>query len=128
MTRKNATSGFVAIITVLIIGAVCLAIVSSVALLSIGEGQSALAQTSGEDTLNFVEGCVEDGLLKSRASASYTGGTIARPEGTCSISISKAGSTWTMTTTTTATKYVRTIVTVFTRASSGVTLTSWREQ
>jgi hypothetical protein len=126
-SQNTGKNGFVAIVTTLIIGAVCLAIISSVALLSIGEAQAALSQTSGEETLAFVEGCVEDGLLKSRASSSYTGGTITRPEGTCSISISKVGNTWTMTTTTTATKYVRTIVTVFTRANSGITLTSWKE-
>lgn len=122
---KN-NKGFIAMTTILIVSAVVLGIATTVALVSIGEGQASLSLTKGEDALQFVEGCAEDALLKIRASASYTGGTITRPEGTCSVTI-VAGSPNTATVTTQDTKYKRTVVINYTRSSSGVTITSWKE-
>ena len=119
--------GFVAITTVLILSVVVVAIAATVTLLSIGEAQSSLSLYKGEDTLDFVEGCAEDGLLKSRADSNYNGGSITRPEGTCSISISKAETPWTMTVSTSDTKYQRTIEVKYTRNPTGVTLSSWKE-
>lgn len=118
--------GFIALSSILIISAVVLIISVSVSMLSIGEGQSGLALYKGEDNLNFVEGCMEDALLKARANVNYSGGNITRPEGACVVVVSKVGSTWTMTTTSSTTFYKRTIQTVFTRANS-ITITSWKE-
>jgi len=125
--------GYIALITVLIVMSVVLTTVSTVALFAIGEAQSGLALSKGEDALSFVEGCVEDAMLKARADANYSGGYIARPEGTCIITvISKVGSptvTWTMKaqTDTTVTKYNRIIEVVFNRSGTGIALTSWKE-
>lgn len=107
--------------------AVVLATASTVALLAIGQGQSGLALSKGEDTLNFVEGCSEDALLKSRGDFAYNGGAITRPKGTCSVSISKTATPWTMTVTTTNTQYKRTIEIKYTISQTGITLVSWKE-
>jgi len=119
--------GYIALSMILILSVVIVAVAATVTLLSIGEAESGLTLTKGEDALSFVDGCTEDALLKARARASYTGGTITRPEGTCTVTISKAGSTWTITVSTTATTYVRTIQTVITQDGYGDTLTSWKE-
>lgn len=119
--------GYIATLTVLIIMAVVISTASTVAFLSIGEAQSGFALFKGEDTLSFVEGCTEDGLLKSRADSNYSGGNITRPEGTCSVSISKVVTPWTMTVTTLDTKYKRTIEVKYTRNPTGIILTSWKE-
>jgi uncharacterized protein (UPF0333 family) len=119
--------GYIAISMVLIILSVVIAVATTVTLLAIGEAQSSLILTKGEDTLSFVEGCAEDALLKARASSSYTGGNITRPEGTCTVSVSKASTTWTLTISTTATAYVRTVEVVITRDGYGDTITTWKE-
>jgi hypothetical protein len=120
--------GFIAISTVLIISVVVLAISVTVSLLSIGQAQSSLALMKGEDNLQFVEGCVEDALLKSRADANYNGGTITRPEGSCLItSVSKVGNTWTTDISPSGTNFFRKIRIVFNRVSPSMTLTSWKE-
>lgn len=121
--------GVVALSIVLVLAAVLAAVSITVALLSVGEGQSGLALTNGESTLAFVEGCTEDALLKARASASYTGGNITRPEGTCSVSVSKVGSVWTLTVGTTATSYIRTVVAKVTQSGYGVVINAdgWKE-
>lgn len=131
MTNKikisNSETGFIAFVSVLVVSAVVLAIGISVTLLSIGEGQTGLAQFKGEDTLSFVESCMEDALLNSRSSNTYAGGNITRPEGTCTVVVSKTSNVWTITTSTSATVYKRSIQTVVTRNGYGITLTSWKE-
>ena len=120
-------SGYVAISIVLILSVISIAVAVTVAQLGIGEGQTSLSHSKGEETLHFVEGCLEDALLKLRASASYAGGTISRPEGSCTITVSSVATTYTVTATTTATTYRRSVQAVVVRGSSAVTLSSWKE-
>lgn len=130
--------GYIATLTVLIVMAVVVVSATTVTYLSIGEAQSGFALFKGEDTLTFVEGCAEDALLKARANPSFgdpvgTPVAITRPEGSCAIKvISKVGNptvTWTMRaqTDTSTTKYNRIIEVVFNRASTGISLISWKE-
>ncbi len=122
--------GFVAITTVLILSIVVLAISTTVTLLSIGEAQSSLSLFKGEDNLNFIEGCVEDVMMKIRANSLYSGTAISRPEGTCSITYNPGGNgpiNWDLTVTSQSTSYQRQVKVVFVRNSTGITLTSWKE-
>ena len=122
-------SGFIATYTVLIVLTVVAAATVAVTLLSIGSAQGSLALGQGRTTLALVEGCTEDAVLKSWANVGFTSTTITRPEGSCQVTVSKVGQVWTETiTNTTSTTYVRTIQVVFTRASTGLSLTSWLEQ
>ena len=125
---KNKKQGFIAITSVLIISAVVLAITISVSLLSIGQGQAGLALTKGEDALSFVDGCADDALLKLRASATYAGGNITRPEGTCVVSNPQppSGNTYSFTVSTTNTFYKRT-VSIAANRGSAITITTWKE-
>lgn len=125
---KYMQNGYMTLITVLIISAVALMIGTTVSLLAIGQAQAGLSVTRGEDTLAFVEGCMEDALLKTKNSPTYAGGLITRPEGTCSITVSKAGNTWTITATTTATAYKRVVRVVVARSTNTLVLSSWEEQ
>lgn len=120
--------GFVAITTVLILSVVVTAIAATITILSIGEAQSGLSLFRGEDNLSFVEGCVEDALMKVRANGSYNGTSITRPEGTCSISYNSGGPTnWDIIVTSQSVTYQRKINVIFVRGGSGITLTSWKE-
>ena len=130
--HSNSEGGYIAISIMLILTAVVLGVIVTVAQLGIGEGQVSLALSKGEDTLSFVEGCAEDALLKIRADPSLSGTfTIGRPpgEGTCSITIvSKLVNTWTVDVTTQATAYKRTVRVILDRLPTGITLTSWKEE
>lgn len=128
--------GFMAVATVILISIVVLTIASTVALGGIGESQSSFAIHTGETNLALVEGCAEDAMLKARLNSTFgnpvgTPVNITRPEGTCVITVlSKVGSnpiTWTMNITTTDTSNQRKIQVIFTRSSSGIELTSWKE-
>lgn len=120
-------NGYMTLITVLIISAAALIVGTTVSLLAIGEAQSGRAVVRGEDGLAFVDGCMEDALLKTKQSPTYAGGTITRPEGTCSITVTKAGNTWTLLATSTATTYKRTIRVVVTRSTGTLVVSVWEE-
>ncbi len=124
---KDSEGGYIALAVVLILTAVILSIMITVAQLGVGEGQASLALSKGEEALQFTEGCMEDALLKIYLNASYSGGIITHPEGTCSITVSQVGSTYTVTATSTATFYNRTVQAVVTRSNS-LNITSWKEQ
>ncbi len=119
--------GFVAVTTVLVIVSVILAVSTSIALLSVGEAQSSLVLFKGEDNLTLIEGCVEDMMLKVRSNSSFASGTISRPEGTCTITVNAGNPNWDVTVTSQTTTYQRKIQVKFTKGSSGLTLTSWKE-
>lgn len=121
--------GFVAITTVLILSVVVVAISTTVTLLSIGEAQSSLSLFKGEDNLSFTEGCVEDYLLKIRANPTLPG-NITRPEGTCQVSVNNGKSgpvDWDLIISSQTTSYQRKIEVIFTRNTTGISLTSWKE-
>lgn len=124
--QNKQPQGYIALVTVLILSAVILGITSSVSLLGIGEAQSSLANFKGENALQLVEGCAEDALLKAQQSSTYNGGNIMRPEGTCVVSVTKSGNSWTILVTSTQQDYNRTIVIKFTRGSTLAT-SSWTE-
>lgn len=127
MKKLKFRKGFIATGTVLVLMIVAISIVTTVSLLGIGEIQESLGLTNGEKTLAFVEGCAESALLNARKDISYNGGTIILPEGNCTVTInSQVGNLWTMTVTTTATDYQRTIQVIFNRGSS-LHLTRWKE-
>ncbi|OGM31175.1 hypothetical protein A2803_01725 [Candidatus Woesebacteria bacterium RIFCSPHIGHO2_01_FULL_44_21] len=120
--------GVVAISTVLVLGVVLSFVTLTLTSLSIGEAQSAFGLFRGEDTLQFVEGCAEDYMLKIRTQGSgFTAGNITRPEGTCSIVVNAGDPNWDITVSTTGSAYRRTVNVIFTRTSSGISLTSWKE-
>lgn len=124
-TKKE--QGILAVSAVLIISAIVVAVAITVALLSIGEAQSALVLSKGEENLNLVEGCVDDVLLKVRSNSSYSGGTLTHPEGTCTVTVNSGNPSWDITVTSQTMTYQRKIQVIFTRSSGGITLTSWQE-
>lgn len=118
--------GFIAISMVILLVALVIAIATSVALLSIGEAESALTLTNGESTWDFVDGCAEDALQKIHDNPAYAGGTITRPEGTCNITINTGNPNWDITVTTADASYKRTVEIKATRGTT-ITITSWQE-
>ncbi len=114
--------------TVLIVMAVVLTTSTTAVLLAIGEAQSGLSLFKGEDTITFVQGCVEDVMLKIRSNSTYSGTSITRPEGTCTITYTATNPNWNILVSTNSTTYKRQIRVLFTQGASGLTLTSWKEE
>ena len=93
----NFQSGYIALSSILVIGAAVTAIILSTALVSISEGQSALSAAKKEAALNLTEGCVEEALLKINQTNSLPDPVIL-PDGNCDTEIiSQVGESWNFT-------------------------------
>lgn len=127
MKKLPTQQGFIAISTVILVSVVTLAVAIMVTYISLNDAQSSLASFKGEQSLNFTEGCMNDAILKVRASATYSGGTIAYPEGSCTVTVSKSGSTYTLAAVPVSTAFVKKIQAIVTRGATTVTISSWQE-
>lgn len=123
----NKNQGYVALTTVLVISVVILVIGISVSLLAISEGQMSLAEVKGTQSLNFVDSCVEDVLLRANEDENYSGGTLTLPEGNCTVVVNKVGTDWTVTVEGTLDGYRKKIQVEFSRVPPDLTLNSWQE-
>lgn len=117
--------GSVILALVLVLSVVALSVTTSIALLSINTAATSFAESRGYESLGLAEGCTEDTLLFARSNAAYSGGTLSRPEGTCSVSIAKSGNRWTATIQSNG-EYIKKIQIVFDRLGSSISLVSWQ--
>lgn len=92
--KSRAKRGYIALASVLVISAVVLVAAVSTGLLSLSESQMGYAVRKGDETLFFVEGCLEEALLRVRRSSDYAGGPLNLPEGQCTIDVTKVDSDW----------------------------------
>ncbi len=94
VTCQKSPKGYIALTSILVISAVILTIGISVSLLSISEGQMSLAEKKKEETLDFVEGCLAEILLKLNEDNTVAT-EVTLPEGSCSVTInSHSGNDW----------------------------------
>lgn len=78
---------------------------------------------------SLVNGCTTTAENSSQADKNYTGGTISGGGGTCSVSVSKNGTVWTLVIVGTATdsSYAGTRQVILDREPPRITLTTWKE-
>jgi hypothetical protein len=119
--------GFVAISSVLVLSVVIITLVIGITVLSIGHGQASLAVTRGEEKIALLDGCAEEAIIRAQQDASYSGGSLVRSEGTCTVAVTKVANDWTVTITSADTQYNRTIQLVFNRQGRKITIASWQE-
>ena len=122
------TKGFVTLISVLILGAVGVAVVVSLIQLGLGSSRTSFATEQSVQARGLADACGEQALDTLRTSPSYTGTTnVTLGQGTCSFTVTNTGGT---TRSLTAVGTVGTIVrhlTITVATVSPVTLTSWQE-
>lgn len=123
---NNHKTGYIALSSVLVISAVVLIVGVSVTLLSISEAQISLGGRKSEASVDFVEGCVEEALLRLNEDNSVPT-TIGLPQGQCSVTIDgHVGDDWILTVSGSLDGYYHSIQVVANRSST-VTITSWGE-
>jgi hypothetical protein len=124
--QNNYSNGYIALASILVIAAVVLVIGISTSLLSVNEAQSSLAGLKNEATVDFVEGCIEDALIRLNEDETIPS-QISLPEGTCEITNqSTIGNTWTFTASGSVDTHTKTITVEAIRDSS-VSIASWKE-
>ena len=119
--------GYIAFSSLLVICTVVLAVSISVGLLSISESQMGYSMRKGTETLFFVEGCLEEALLRAKRSSDYNGGFLNFPEGQCTINIDKNDENWTVTALGSKGGYTRKMEAKVRRVCNQIELNSWLE-
>ena len=126
MRNTKSNSGYIALSSILVISAVVLVIGISTSLLSVNDLLSSASGKKGDETVDFVEACIEDALLRLNEDNSIPG-NITLPQGTCSVTInSQVGNNWDFTVAATLNDYTRSVRLQVTRDTT-VVVTSWQE-
>lgn len=129
-TKDNHNNGFVALVAVLIIGAVGLAIAISLTLLSAGFAKTSLVIQQSQQAKSLANACAEYGLEKLRESTGYAGNeTLTIGSSTCSVLavLGSGNSNRTVQTTSTVGTITRKIKVLVSQVTPQIQLTSWQE-
>jgi len=88
--------GFASFISILTISAVAIAIAVSITSISINGLYTSFAYSNGTSTDILATSCIEEGLIRLRDDASYTGSSLIDGVGTCTIAVSVNGNNHTI--------------------------------
>lgn len=131
MLEKNKKSkGFIALISILIIGAVVLVISIGLSLRSISETDMSLSQQQANTALSLANLCAEQALFKLESVLNYSGSETLNIDGnSCSIlAITGSGNiNRTVTTQSTVAGYTRKVKAIVSQISPVMQISSWNE-
>jgi hypothetical protein len=126
---RTYSGGYIALISVLIVGAAATAIALTLLTTGSDASRSALVIQQSVQARQLADGCAEEALQKIHDSTSYTGtSSLTLGAGTCTYTIASTGtSTRTIATTGTISSVVRKSMVYVTINSSSLSITSWQE-
>ncbi|MBI5356237.1 hypothetical protein HZB78_01330 [Candidatus Collierbacteria bacterium] len=126
---KTHQKGYIALITVLVTGAVGAAIAVSLLLLGLGFGRTSFSLEQSNQAKALANACGEEALRQIRDSTPFTGtGNLTIGQGTCSYTVtSGGGQNRTITSTGTIGTIVRKIKITIDKISPSINITSWQE-
>lgn len=133
ITAKGHTQrtfgGYATMVSVLIIGAITVAITTSLLLLGVGSLKSTLTLEQGVTARVLARSCGEEALQKIHDDTTYTGtGTLTVNDHTCSYNIENSGGSGkTITANATVSRAVARIAIEVSATSPKVVTSSWRE-
>lgn len=127
--EKNS-GGFIALISILIIGSIVLVISIGLSLRSVSETNMSLSQQQSNIALSLANLCAEQALMKLESVLNYSGSETLNIDGnSCSIlAITGSGNTnRTVTTQSAVAGYTRKVKAVVSQISPIMQITSWEE-
>lgn len=87
--KLKANKGYVTLVSMLVIGAVGLAVVTSLVLLGVGSSRSSFSLEQGNQAKALANACAEEALQQIWNNDSFVGtGSLASGQGNCSFAIS----------------------------------------
>ncbi len=122
--------GYITLISVLVIGAVGVAISTSLILLGLSSTRTSFALEQSSQAKALVNACAEYALQQIKDSSSYVGtsGLQASGLGTCSYVVqSKGGQNRTILSTGTVGSVVRKVKIVLVKVTPAITISTWQE-
>jgi hypothetical protein len=126
---SQAQGGYVALLTVLIVGAAATAIGLLLLTTAIDSQRTSLVEQQSKQARSLAVACAEEALQIVHDTTSYTGNSsLSLGQGGCTYTVTSTGaSTRTITTTGTVGSVVRKVQVYVTIGSSSISITSWQE-
>lgn len=123
--------GFITLISVLVVGAVGVAITLSLIQLGLGSSRTSFAVEQSNQAKALTNSCAEEALQQIRDSVSFTGsGNLAIGQGTCVYTVAnQGGSNRAISASGTVDSIIRKVSIILTvnAINSRITVTSWQE-
>lgn len=121
--------GYIALITVLVTGAVGVAIATSLLLLGLGSSRTSFALEQSNQAKGLANVCAEEALQQIRDSTPFTGtGNLTLGQGLCSYTVTSGGAqNRTITSTGTVGTIIRKVKITLDKITPSINLTSWQE-
>lgn len=122
-------SGFVTLLSTLVVGAVGLAITTSVILLGLASSRTSFAGQQSVQARNLADACAEEGLQQIRDLTSYTGtGSLTLGQGSCTYTVtSQGGNARTVNAEGVVGEMTRRVSVVITAINPSIVVASWQE-
>ena len=126
---KNYQKGYIALITVLVTGAVGVAITVSLLLLGLGSSRTSFSLEQSNQAKALANACAEEALQQIRDSTPFTGtGNLTLGQGSCSYTVTSGGSqNRTITSTGTVGTIIRKVKITIDKITPSIYVTSWQE-
>lgn len=121
--------GYIALITVLVIGAVGVAVAVSLLLLGLSSSRTSFALEQSNQAKALANACSEEALQQIRDSTPFTGtGNLSLGQGTCTYTVtSQGGQNRTITSSGTVGTIVRKVKIILDTITPNINVTSWQE-
>lgn len=131
MNEKHYTCyrGYVALISVLIVGAIGAAVATSLLVLGIGVSRTSFSQEQSAQAQALADACAEEALQQIRDATSFTGtGSLTLGQGACAYAVTnQGGSNRTITASGTVGATTRKIKTFVNAINPTIGIVSWQE-
>jgi len=125
---QNNENGYVALISILIIGAIGVSAATSMFLLGLGSSRNSLVLEQSSEAMGLADACIEEALQQIWNDDTYTGsGNSAFGNGSCSYSVSSSSIPKNITASGAVGSVVRKVSVTIDQVSPYLNLISWQE-
>lgn len=125
----NMKRGYITLISVMVVGAVGVALTTSLILLGLGSSRTSFAVEQSNQAKGLADACADEALQQIRDLTSYSGtGGFSLGQGTCTYNVTNTGGqTRTVTSVGTVGTIVRKASVLVNAINPQILLTSWQE-
>ncbi len=125
----NNNGGYITLISVLVVGAVGVAITLSLILLGVGSSRTSFAVEQSNQAKALANACAEEALQQIRDSTPFTGtGNLTLGQGTCTYTVtSQGGANRTITASGTVSTIMRKVKIIINKINPTIQVVSWQE-
>ena len=129
MCYNRNRKGFITLLSIVVVGAVGVAITASLILLGLGSSRTSFTNEQSNQVRALANACVEEALQQIRDSVQFTGsGSLTLGQGTCNYTVtSQGGQDRTITASGTVGTITRKVKVIINKINPTIQVVSWQE-